>query len=125
MAFWPHFRVLGGLVAILGRLGEKLGYLERSWPQVGTLLAACWDKYGEDDPREANLGRKWVAKGDGRRKRWCAPVDARGVWARVGGCLELEFRDLEGLDGVDTRFNTLWRLPLAGAGGSTVPNLRL
>ena len=53
---------------------------------------------------------------------------------RVGGCLELEFRDLEGLDGLDTRFNTPWRLPLAGAGGypmrcarkaATVPNLRL
>ena len=33
--------------------------------------------------------------------------------ARVGGCLELEFRDLERLDGLDTRFNTPWR-PLRG-----------
>ena len=41
----------------------------------------------------------------------------RGVRARVGGCLELEFRDLEGLEGLETRFNTPWRLPLAGAGG--------
>ena len=64
---------------------------------------------------------------------WCDTVDARSVWARVGGCLELEFRDLEGLDGLDTRFNTPWRLPAAGAGGytvrcarqaATVPNLR-
>ena len=46
-----------------------------------------------------------------------ALVDARSVRARVGGCLELEFRDLEGLDGLDTRFNTPWRLPAAGAGG--------
>ena len=38
-----------------------------------------------------------------------APVDARSVRARVGGCLELEFRDLEGLDGLETRFNTPWR----------------
>ena len=62
-------------------------------------------------------------------------VGARSVRARVGGCLELEFRDLEGLEGLETRFNTPWRLPLAGAGGyypvrcarqaATVPNLRL
>ena len=45
-------------------------------------------------------------------------VAAAGIRARVGGCLELEFRDLEGLDGSDTRFNTPWRLPSAGAGGS-------
>ena len=51
---------------------------------------------------------------------WCGMVDARSVRARVGGCLELEFRDLEGLDGLDTRFNTPWRLPLAGAGGYPV-----
>ena len=48
MAFWLHFQMLGGwlgaLGATLGRLGEKLGYLGRSWRQVGTLLAACWDK---------------------------------------------------------------------------------
>ena len=64
----------------------------------------------------------------------CDMVGARGVWARVGGCLELDFKDLEGLDGLVTRFNTPWRLPLAGAGeypvrcarqAATVPNLRL
>ena len=42
---------LEALGAILGHLGEKLGYLGRSWRQVGTLLAACWDKDGEDEPR--------------------------------------------------------------------------
>ena len=55
IAFWLHFQVLGCLVggcwAILGRLGEKLGYLGRCWPQVGSILAACWDKDGEDEPR--------------------------------------------------------------------------
>ena len=45
---------------------------------------------------------------------WCDMVDARSVWARVGGCLELEFRDLEGLDGLVTRFNTPWRPGGAG-----------
>ena len=35
-----------------------------------------------------------------------------GLSARRG-CLEFEFRDLEGLDGLDTRFNTL--APLRGA----------
>ena len=52
------FEVLGGywrsgwrlLEAILGDLGTKLGYLGRSWRQDGTLLAACWDKDGEDGP---------------------------------------------------------------------------
>ena len=60
---------------------------------------------------------------------------AGGIRARVEGCLELEFRDLEGLDGLDTRFNTPWRLPAAGAGGynpvryarkaATVPKLEV
>ena len=55
IAFWLHFRVLGvwleALGAILGHLDEKFGYHGRSWLQVGTLLAACWDKDGEDEPR--------------------------------------------------------------------------
>ena len=72
---------------------------------------------------------------DGFRQRTTlALVPAAGVRARVGGCLELEFRDLERLDGLVSRFNTPWRLPSAGAGGypvrcarqaATVPNLRL
>ena len=55
IAFWLHFRVLGGLV------GNSWGYLKESWPEVGvswailpqfeTFLAACWDKDGEDEPR--------------------------------------------------------------------------
>ena len=83
------------LGVILGHLGEKLGYLGRSWRQDGTFLARCWDKDGEDEPRWANLVGKWVALGN---DRWCDTVDARSVWARVGGCLELEFRDLEWTD---------------------------
>ena len=39
----------------------------------------------------------------------CGMVDARSVWARVGGCLEVEFKDLAGLDGLETRFNMQWR----------------
>ena len=86
------FSNLGGvwleaLGAILGHLGEKLGYLGRSWRQDGTLLAGCWDKDGEDEPRQANLGRKWVALGN----EICM-VAAGSVRARVGGCLELESR---------------------------------
>ena len=57
-ASWALWAVLGtifaemeALGAILGHLGEKLGYLGRSWRQVGTLLAGCWDKDGEDEPR--------------------------------------------------------------------------
>ena len=42
---------LEALGAILGRLGQKLGCLGRSWPEVGTLLAAGWDKVGEDDAK--------------------------------------------------------------------------
>ena len=60
----------GRLGAILGHLGEK-GYFGRSWRQDGTLLAGCWDKA---------LGNEI----------WC---DMRGARARVGGCLELEFRE--------------------------------
>ena len=101
------------LGAILGHLGEKLGYLGRSWRQDGTLLAGCWDEAGEDEPRK----RTWI------EKEWLKATNtaaAAGIRARVGGCLELEFKDLEGLDGLDTRFNTPWRLPLAGAGGYPV-----
>ena len=50
------FSGLGGgwleaLGAILEHLGEKLGYLGRSWHQDGTLLAGCWDNKREDEPR--------------------------------------------------------------------------
>ena len=57
-------------------------------------------------------------------------VDARGVRARIGGCLKLEFRDLEGLTDWIRDLVT----PVPGAGGypvrctrqaATVPNLRL
>jgi hypothetical protein len=41
---------LEALGAILGYLGEKLGYLGRAWRQVGTLLAACWEKDDENGP---------------------------------------------------------------------------
>ena len=66
MAFWPHFWVLGGLVggswrlcwlilalcwAMLGHLGAKFGHLGRSWPQVATFLARCFDKDAEDELR--------------------------------------------------------------------------
>ncbi len=61
---------MDALGAILGHLGEKLGYLGRSWRQVGTLLAACWDKDGEDEPRKANMGDKWVDLGNEVRSPW-------------------------------------------------------
>ena len=77
------------LRAILGHLGEKLSYLGRSWRQVGTLLAACWDKDGEDEPREANLGGKWVALGN---EGWCDTRVLEAFERASGGCLELESR---------------------------------
>ena len=43
--------LLEALGAILGRLGQKLGYPGRCWLQVGSILAASWDKDGEDEPR--------------------------------------------------------------------------
>ena len=44
---WVWLEALG---AILGHRGEKLGYLGQFWRQVGTVLAGCWDKDGEDGP---------------------------------------------------------------------------
>ena len=37
--------------AMLGHLGAKLGHLGRSWPQVATFLARCFDKDAEDELR--------------------------------------------------------------------------
>ena len=85
MAFWLHFQVLGDLVgglgAILGRLGQKLNYLGRSWRQVGTLLAGCWDEDREGEPRSANLGGKWVALVN---EAWCY-TRAAGASGRASG----------------------------------------
>ena len=71
IAFWLHFRVLGGLV------GDPRSYLEISWREVGVswailasrwdLMAACWKKDGEEERRDANLERTWVTKGNDRR----------------------------------------------------------
>ena len=68
IAFWLHFRVLGGLV------GGCRGYLEASWREVGlswaslasswNLMTAWWRKDGEDERRDANLEGTWVAKSD-------------------------------------------------------------
>ena len=64
MAFWLHFQVLGVWLeapgAILGHLGEKLGYLGRSWRQVGTLLAACWDKDGMSQDKRTWEQNGWL-----------------------------------------------------------------
>ena len=37
--------------AMLGHLGAKFGHLGRSWPQVATFLARCFDKDAEDELR--------------------------------------------------------------------------
>ena len=37
--------------AMLGYLGAKFGHLGRSWPQVATFLARCFDKDAEDELR--------------------------------------------------------------------------
>ena len=99
IAFWLHFRVLGGLV------GGCRGYLEASWREVGLswailasswdLMAACWDKDGEEEQRDANLERNWVAKSNEMCFYRGLPGAAGGILARTGRCLELEFRDLE------------------------------
>ena len=59
IAFWLHFRVLGGLV------GDSRDYLGTSWREVGVswaILASSWDLVGsmleessEDERRYANL----------------------------------------------------------------------
>ena len=92
MAFWLHFRVLGGLV------GGSRGYLGASWREVGlswAILASSWDLMAacsrEDGEEERRL-RNWMKNG------WLEatkPASAGGGLARTGRCLELEFRDLE------------------------------
>ena len=92
MAFWLHFRVLGGLV------GGSRGYLEASWREVGLswailasswdLMAACWKKDGEEERRLRN----WMKNGWLEATKHGLP---RSGLARTGRCLELEFRDLE------------------------------
>ena len=99
IAFWLHFRVLGGLV------GGCRGYLEASWREVGLswailasswdLMAACWDKDGEEERRDANLERTWVTKSNEGRFGGSWGEVAGSKIARTGGCLELDFRDLE------------------------------
>ena len=47
------------LGAILGHLGEKLGYLERSWRQVGTL----WQHVGGKMAKMSEDIRTWGENG--------------------------------------------------------------
>jgi hypothetical protein len=99
IAFWLHLRVLGGLV------GGSRGCLEASWREVGPswailassrdLMAACWKKDGEEERKDANLVRTWVAKSNERQFGGKLPGAAGSKIARTGGCLELDFRDLE------------------------------
>ena len=95
IAFWLHFRVLGGLVGgsrgYLGHLGEKLGYLGRSWRQVGTL----WQHVGGKMAKKSEDMRTWSEIGWLKGMKPARYAAAGGGLARVGRCLELEFRDLE------------------------------
>ena len=58
--------------------------LERTWSELG----ASWKKDDEEEQRDANLERTWVTKRNDRQF-------AGSKIARTGGCLELDFRDLE------------------------------
>ena len=95
IAFWLHFRVLGGLV------GGSRNYLEASWREVGlswaslasswNLMAAWWRKDGEDERRY----RTWSEIGWLKVMKPALPGAAGSIIARTGACLELDFRDLE------------------------------
>ena len=95
IAFWLHFRVLGGLV------GGSRGYLEASWREVGlswailasswNLMEACWKKDGEEERRD----RTWSEIGWLKVMNAGSGGFAGSKIARTGGCLELDFRDLE------------------------------
>ena len=54
-------------------------------------MAACWDKDGEEERRDTTYSELgWV-----KALRYVWGGFAAGKIARTGGCLELDFRDLE------------------------------
>ena len=90
MAFWLHFRVLGGSGWRL--LGLSWGILARSWAILGDLggkLGPYWQDVGTKMAKMSQDRLTWEENGWLWATRY---ADARGVWARVGGCLELESR---------------------------------
>ena len=92
MAFWLHFRVLGGLVG--GSWGLSWGILPRIWAILGDLsvkMGPCWQDVGRKMAKMIEDQRTWEANG------WLEAMNvgaAGSVRARVRGCLELEFREI-------------------------------
>ena len=63
MAFWLHFRVLGGLVG--GSKGQSWGILARSWAILGDLgvkLGPCWQDVGTKMAKMSQDRRTWGEK---------------------------------------------------------------
>ena len=77
--------------AILRHLGEKLSYLGRYWRQVGTL----WQHVGRKMAKKSEEIRTWSELGWLKATRCVSGGFAGSKIARTGGCLELDFRDLE------------------------------
>ena len=64
MAFWLHFRVLGGLVG--GSRGLSWGILARSWAILGDLgvkLGPCWQDVGTKMAKMSQDRRTWGENG--------------------------------------------------------------
>ena len=120
---WPEYKnehhssvlaTFSGLGGSGWRLSElSWGILARSWASLGDLgvkLGPCWQHVGGKMAKKSEDMRTWGENG------WLKATNdgsAADILARVGRCLELEFRDLERLDGLDTRSNTPWH-PLRG-----------
>ena len=107
---WPkcksehHYGVLATFPSLGGScwrlLGLSWGVLARSWgvlDDLGFNLGPSWQHVGTKMAKMSQDRRTWEENGWLKATRYgairCGTVGARGVWARVGGCLELELRE--------------------------------
>ena len=78
------------------------------------MLAGCWDKDAEDEPRLANLTAKWVAKG---KEKGGTEWSTRAPWEKILDFKDWDWEDLEDLmRGLDT--------PWLGASEFKIQSLR-
>ena len=107
MQKWPkcknehHYGVLATFSGLGGSgwrlLGLSWGILARSWAILGDLgvkMGPFWQDVGTKMAKMSQDRRTWGKMAGFRVRDMQGMVDARSVWARVGGCLEFEFREI-------------------------------